>query len=493
MEKVCTTCGKSSKLIIVPGKEKIYICTDCLDSLKSCKVQSEIWCKSELDPNNSICSVCLSNSPSYINITEVPFRHYCYGCTAEITKTGSKMFINSRWQKLVKSPNDLPKRELLKENLNTVKLGFKDLLNQVDKVKEYLNYQKKGMILDIEDYFKAKLKEIDSYKEELEKTLKSIYTEAKNDIFKGRYHTSRSKGSELLRSARARSLLFSKKLIEFILNKEDFAKALKNILSYTCTPMKNIIEDSSLPLFHPRANCIFEVYPDTLSFEEIKLNLPETPWKFSAAWCLLDDSEYMYTGGDVKNKVSSDAYLITIDKKINPIGKCHPKKNHFLIYLEGITYSFGGNNDICERYIKFTDSWEKIATPPESLGACSATPFKGKIMIACFKRKDLFLYDPVLNKYEKFSPGNFIANCSKLVLGKENILFILQKQKVFRCDGDLKVWKEVGKGISEGVDWHSMCTPFYLDSNIYFLLDDYSLNCFSLKDYTVQNLEIKNN
>lgn len=262
-------------------------------------------------------------------------------------------------------------------------------------------------------------------------------------------------------------------------------------MSLKFAAIKSLIEDSSMPMFHPRANCIFEIYPDTLSFEEIKLELAEIPWKVSAAWCALDENEYMYTGGEAKNKVSSDAYIITIDKKIKPIGKCYPKKNHFLIHFEGITYSFGGNNDICERYIKFTDSWEKIASPPDSLGQCSATIYKNQILIVCFKRKDLYLYDPQQNRYEKIPGSSFTANCGKLIMGKDNTLFILQKQKVFRCEGDLKVWKEVGRGITESVDWHTMSTPFYLDSNFYFLLDDFSLNSFSLKDFSVKNLEIK--
>lgn len=493
MEKVCATCSKTNKLIAVPGKEKLYICSDCLSSLKSIDDSSNNWCLSEVDPNNNICTVCLSTTSYYINIIEVPFKHFCYDCAAQITKMGSKMFISTKWSKIVRSPNDLNKRALLKENLSNIRNGFKELLSQVDKAKEYLLYQKKGMIQDIEDYFKVKIAEIDLYKMELEKELKNIYNEAKNDIFKGCYHTSKSKGSELMKSARARALLLSKKLVETELNKGDFNKVISNLLSLNFIPVKNLIEDSSMPMFHPRANSIFEIYPDNLSFEEIKLDLSEIPWKVSAAWCVLDENEYMYTGGEIKNKVSSDAYIISIDKKIRQIGKSYPKKNHFLIHHEGITYSFGGNNDVCERYIKFTDSWEKIASPPESLGPCSAVIHKNKILLACFKRKDLFLYDPQQNKYEKIPGSNFTANCGKLLMGKDNTLFILQKQKVFKCDGDLKVWKEVGKGIAESVDWHTMCTPFYLDSNIYFLLDDFSLNSFSLKDYSVKNLEIRNN
>jgi hypothetical protein len=491
MEKSCASCSRTGKLIPIGGSEKIYLCSECSKSLKDPQSDCNVSISETIDPDNDICSDCLIDTPSYLSITSEPFQKYCLECCRKVTRTGEKMFIQKKWHHLVRTLEDLPKRDLIKEKINSLKQGFSMLIRQLENAKDVILTRKNILLKQIDDHFKVKLNEITSYKQNLELLQKEMIKEAKDEIFKGKLQSSKTKSCQLLRSNYRRESFFERKVLQYSISDDSLKISLSQLISLSFVSLSSIRSALWLPLFHPKVDSIIDIYPDRAVYEETFLNSSKILWKPMAAWCSLEEDEILYSGGEENNVASSEVFLIQSDKQIKKLASCIPKKNHCLVYHQGVVFSFGGYNDFSERYIQFLDLWEKIPNSPESFGPCSAVSFEGNILIAGYKRKDLYVFDPDRSLYQKV-PGykQMNTNASKLLLVYQGIVYLLQREKVFLTK-DLKTWEEKKITGLKDVEWHTMSTPLNSESIFYILLNDYRLISFNCQDFRAEQIIFK--
>ena len=138
MDKVCVSCSKTGKALPISGSETVYICAECSKSFSNKEPVENNYNIEDIDEDNNICCECLFNVPSYLRITDTPFKKLCYECCSKITKTGNRMFIKKKWQNFIRTPDELGKRDLVKEKINSLRAGFNKYLRQLDNAKEVL-------------------------------------------------------------------------------------------------------------------------------------------------------------------------------------------------------------------------------------------------------------------------------------------------------------------------------------------------------------------
>lgn len=484
----CVKCHKTQNLLEISGSEKLFICTTCINSITA-KLD---WNKSDIDSSNSICSSCLLNGPSFIDITKSPLQKVCYDCASKITRTGEKKFINIKWESLVKSPGDIEKYNHSKSILHGLKAGFHKLVDSVNHSKSRIESFKRKLIEQIEESFDPHLKDLEVYQHELGKFLHGLQRDVKHEFFKSNLMNFSGIAGQLLRSAHSRNLLFGTVVCETSLDEQVIASVLPQLCKISLLPISDLITDSSILIFIPKATSIFQIYLDTFCFEEINIEHPEFVTKNQACWCSFANGDILYCGGEGQGSASTASFIISTDKKIKEIAKCSPKKNHCLCTYEGNVYCFGGSSDVVERYISFTNTWEKLAQPSESIGPSSAVVISQGILIAPFKRNYLLFYNVRENKYSKIPNTPFSSNVSKLLLWTKTAIYCLSKNKIYKSDLEGKVWKQVGNQISD-LNWCSIGSPKTIRDKIYFLLDDISLHCFCSTDFTVIPISLKTN
>ena len=476
MDKVCVSCSRTGKALPISGCETVYICAECSKSFSNQEPTVTNYNYEDIDEDNNICSECLFNVPSYLRITDIPFKKFCYECCSKITKTGDRMFIKKKWQNFVRTPDELGKRDLVKEKINSLKVGFNKYLRQLDNAKETILSHKYQIQKQIDEFYKSKLLEISTYKENLQRLIKETLSATKLEIIKGTIHKSSSKINQLLKSEQFREDYFKTTIIQCSIKSEIIINQLNDLINISLKPITSLISSKCISLLHPKVNSIFEIHVDLGIYNEYTLDSVKIPWKPLAAWCPIGNGSILYTGGEDSSKTSSEVILIDYHKSISYLSPCIPKKNHFLLYHHGVVYSFGGYNDLNERYIPFLNIWEQISPSPESFGQCSAASLNGMILIAGYKRKDLYLYDPDKNLYKKI-PGfkGFNTNASKLIIVRKGKVFILQRDKIFDTNADLKVWGERKIEGAKDLEWYCACSVLDSDSLSYVLLNDFRL------------------
>jgi hypothetical protein len=493
MKKACVQCSKSSGLLEIPGKDTLYICLSCVNSAKSsAKLTDHVWEKQEIDSSNCVCKLCFLSPPSFINITTNPLEKICYQCASQTTKTGSKMFINIKWQSIVKASEDINKYEIIKENLQAMRKGSEKMLSSIAKSKNKTIELKKTIVNRIEDYFTSQVQEIDAYSSKIAKFNQSLIAEAKADIFSGTISHSRSKGTQLLKSERNRRLLYDKAIITEAYKTDPLYASFQNLCTISCVPTEDLVFDESIILFIARIPQIIQVFLDTCTFERLDIGLEVSPWKHQASWCVYENGDFLYAGGEINEKLSPEVFFITNNREIRQVKSFTAKKTHCLVLFDGLVYSLGGSSDVCERYARNVDYWERIANTPESLGPSSACITDDKIVVASFKRSYLFYYSPANNQFVKGTEEPFKSNTSKLILRWKNSLFCLNKNCVYVSDLSAKNWQKVNV-LSEEKEWCSLCTPHVVDKEIFFVLDDFSVYGFSIINHSVRRLKLGNN
>ena len=187
---------------------------------------------------------------------------------------------------------------------------------------------------------------------------------------------------------------------------------------------------------------------------------------------------------------------MTSDKKVFEIAKSSPKKSHSLCYFDGMIYSIGGTSDITERYDRIANNWEKLASAPDSFGPVSACVIDKDnlsnvtpgIVVASFKRKDLYFFDVACNKYSKIS-APVSNNASKLLLRVDDNIYCLSKNKVYHSTLEMKNWTVKSSNIPD-INWCSLGTPKIVNSDVYFILDDFSVFVFSTKNFSAKGVKL---
>ena len=95
------------------------------------------------------------------------------------------MFINIKWESIVKSPGDIAKCNHSKAILHGLKGGFRKLVDSVSHSHSQIESFKRRLIEQIENSFDPHLKDLEIYQHKLEKFLKGLQRDVKHEFFKG--------------------------------------------------------------------------------------------------------------------------------------------------------------------------------------------------------------------------------------------------------------------------------------------------------------------
>jgi hypothetical protein len=466
----------------------IKVCMNCMDKLHQIK---EYWVRSEIDPDNDICKMCFMNVPLYLDISKNPVEKLCYSCASAITCPGPRMLINIKWKSIIKSQADIKLYKEHKFQIQIIKKGFKTLTATIDdSLTRILDY--KLLLNDkIDKYFDKQCSSLDEYKKDLISFCTSLRDEAKNNTQNGNLSNSLSPGAQLITNKKKREELFRTRLINLkSFEIESVRSSLAKIKTVSLTSLSDLICDLLIIIFYPGAQSMSLVSMDDLTVTKVTIN-SQVLWKTQAFWCMYENGEVLYTGGDYNKSPSDVCYLIRSNYVVKEIKKFTPKKSHFLCLFDGIVYSFGGSDKVTEMYLKEFDYWVQLGPSPEELDRCSACAVPEGILISTYKTKYLYLYNVQTNSYSKIDSKVFSKNTPKLLLSHKKFLFCITKKKVFRSELDQRAWKEVSK-LKNEENWNSIMTPRVMEDKIYFIQDNLSLWAFSTLDYSVTQVPIPN-
>jgi hypothetical protein len=205
-------------------------------------------------------------------------------------------------------------------------------------------------------------------------------------------------------------------------------------------------------------------------------------------FCELPDGKYFCCGGDSAfstGAYSSATYIIDTDaltvQKLEPFTG---SKGYIgeVCYFNNAIYVFSGYrngvviND-CQKFDLYSYNWRNIAPLPEGTEYSSVVEYKNGILLCGWLAKGVFFYDVNTNSY--LTVDGPLPRCHKNIFKGNKRIYVIDNGRIFESsDENGSAYKIIGK--STLPDQRNMSYKIRNRDKFYFVMQDYSIYCFSL-------------